>query len=104
MVIAAGVTGSEVRLAAPAVPPASRVSSRFQSVLLAGIVGLLLGIFAAFALAYLGLSGEPGPLWGKPEALWNRVFRWVLSESPGLPPRPQPAVRPVAATGDPPGG
>jgi uncharacterized protein involved in exopolysaccharide biosynthesis len=67
--VAAAISGSEVRFALPAVPPDKRSSSRLLPVLVAALVGLLLGAMAAYAVEYL-LAGGPPPR--------NRLWRWVL--------------------------
>lgn len=83
--IASAVTDSEVRFAAPAVPPKKPVSSRTRDILIAGALGLALGIFAAFGAEYLLGPQPPQTLLGKPGWLWNRAFRWMMSEGAGLP-------------------
>ena len=77
--IATGIMGSVVRFASPALPPVNRVSSRTTPVLIAGLVGLLLGVIAAYVVEFL-LAGGPPPqaLAGNPLAPWNRLWRWVL--------------------------
>jgi uncharacterized protein involved in exopolysaccharide biosynthesis len=84
--VATAVTGSEVRFAAPAVPPTTRAISRAMMALVAGILGIFLGIVFTFGIEYLGLS-LPQTLWGDPGTPWNRAFRWVVTEGAGLPAR-----------------
>jgi uncharacterized protein involved in exopolysaccharide biosynthesis len=77
--VAAAISGSEVRFALPAVPPMGAASSRITPVLVAALVGLLLGVMAAYLVEFL-LAGGPAPeaLAGSPSAPWNRLWRWVL--------------------------
>jgi capsular polysaccharide biosynthesis protein len=67
--VAAAISSSEVRFALPAVPPTNRVQSPSTSVLVVVLVGLLLGVMAAFAVEFL-LAGGPPPR--------NRLWRWIL--------------------------
>lgn len=43
------------------------------------LLGLVLGIMSAYMLDYLGPSAVPQRLWGPPDAVWNRAFRWALT-------------------------
>lgn len=54
--LAQSATNSEVRMAAPAVPPLEPIEgpSLLMSVLIAAIVGLMLGIFVAFIASFMG--------------------------------------------------
>ncbi|NJP05231.1 MAG: hypothetical protein HC837_06180 [Chloroflexaceae bacterium] len=45
---------------------------------LAVLVGLVIGLMAAYLLDYLGPESVPQNLVGKPDAWWNRAFRWVV--------------------------
>lgn len=53
--ISAQTTGSEVRFAAPAVEPRGPVSpKKMQNTAIAGMLGLMIGLFGAFAIEYFG--------------------------------------------------
>ncbi|HYN86981.1 MAG TPA: Wzz/FepE/Etk N-terminal domain-containing protein, partial [Ardenticatenaceae bacterium] len=77
--IATAVTGSEVRLAAPAFAPSAPVATGQNSVPIAAAAGLLLGIVLAFALHYLAPGVVPQAIVGRPSFIWNRAFRWVMT-------------------------
>ncbi len=78
--VAAAISGSEVRFALPAVPPVGRSSSRTTPVLTATLVGLLLGVMAAYMVEFLQAEGQsPQAFAGNPSAPWNRLWRWMLS-------------------------
>ncbi|MDP3046001.1 MAG: hypothetical protein Q8O07_00780, partial [Chloroflexota bacterium] len=66
--------------ASPAVAPINRSSSGSTPVLVVTLVGLLLGMMAAYVVEFL-LAGGPPPqaLAGNPSAPWNRLWRWVLA-------------------------
>jgi len=61
--VAVGTTGIEVALASPAAVPDQDTVSGVRNVMLAGAVGLMLGVFAAYAIefwwGYKGLEPEP---------------------------------------------
>jgi len=61
--VAVQTTGTEVALAAPAAAPEKDIVSGAKNTLLAALVGLMLGVFAAYAIefwwAYKGLEPEP---------------------------------------------
>lgn len=86
--IASAVMSSEVRFAAPAIPPNERPArGTARNLALAGAVGLILGIVAVFGIDYLGEEILPQTLLGHPRLLWNRAFRWIVTAGPGLPDR-----------------
>ena len=91
--VASAVTGSEVRVASPAFAPGRRSASSVMVVVIAGILGLLLGIVAALLVDALVPNTAPGRLWGDPSRPWNRVYRWVMTPRGGLPPRGTQANR-----------
>jgi capsular polysaccharide biosynthesis protein len=94
--VASTVQGGEVRMVDPAIPSERRSYSIFKRVLLAALLGLLLGpILALLVDLTLGLQPRVR-LWGNPNAPWNRGLRWVLNE----PVRLNEAHSRPAASGD----
>ncbi|MBN1890313.1 MAG: hypothetical protein JW850_20130 [Thermoflexales bacterium] len=83
--IATSVTGSEVRFAAPAVTPTTRLASRAMGVATAALLGALLGVLLVFGIDYLAGSTGLQVGWGNPNAFWNRIPSWLLASGPGLP-------------------
>ncbi len=78
--LATAVTGSEVRLASPAIPPARRTTGLLPKVAIAALSGLLIGVIAAFVLhAFFQDAVARIPNKGA----FNRAARWVLMSQPG---------------------
>jgi uncharacterized protein involved in exopolysaccharide biosynthesis len=84
--IATAVTGSEVRLAAPATPPVRRASSRALILIAAVIIGLICGLVAVWLAQLFAPTSIPQAFLGSPSLPWNRWFRWIMTPIGGLPP------------------
>ncbi len=79
------VSTSEARVAFEALPPTERSAPRrLLNTALAGVIGLMLGIFTAFAMAYLQPENAEETLPVAPPA-GNSLARWFLAEASGLP-------------------
>lgn len=78
--LATAVTGSEVRLASPAIPPERRTMGLLPKVAIAALSGLIIGLIAAFVLhAFFEDTVARIPNRGA----FNRAARWVLLPQPG---------------------
>jgi capsular polysaccharide biosynthesis protein len=79
--VADQLPGTEVRLAARAPVPTVPVSVREKrlNLAIAGFLGLIIGLLGAFWLEYLGPDSPPKHLFGRPDAIWNRAFRWMMT-------------------------
>jgi uncharacterized protein involved in exopolysaccharide biosynthesis len=76
--LANAVSGSEVRLASPALPPERRTRGILPMIGFGALIGLLVGIIAAFVLHALfedAIARIPDKGW------FNRAARWVLAPS-----------------------
>lgn len=79
------VSTSEARVAFEALPPTKRSAPRrLFNTALAGVIGLMLGIFTAFAMAYLQPENAEETLPVVPP-VGNSLVRWFLAEASGLP-------------------
>ncbi|MEA3396513.1 MAG: GNVR domain-containing protein, partial [Chloroflexota bacterium] len=79
------VSTSEARVAFEALPPTERSAPRrLLNTALAGVIGLMLGIFTAFAMAYLQPENAEETLPAASPA-GNSLARWFLAEASGLP-------------------
>ncbi len=73
--LATAVTGSEVRLASPAIPPERRTAGLLPKVAIAALAGLIIGLVAVFVIhAFFEDAVARIPNRGA----FNRVARWVL--------------------------
>lgn len=79
--VADQLPGTEVRLAARAPVPTVPVSIKEKrlNLAIAGFLGLIIGLLGAFWLEYLGPDSPPKHLFGRPDAIWNRAFRWIMT-------------------------
>lgn len=73
--LASAVSGSEVRLASPALPPESRTMGLLPKVAIATLVGLLIGIVLAF-IAHYALQERINRISNK--GAFNRMTLWVF--------------------------
>ena len=79
------VSTSEARVAFEALPPTARSAPRrLSNTALAGVIGLMLGVFTAFVMAYLQPESVEEALPAAPLA-GNFLARWFLAEASGLP-------------------
>lgn len=79
------VSTSAARVAFEALPPTERSApKRLMNTALAGVIGLMLGIFTAFAMSYLQPENAEETF---PDAspAGNFLARWFLAEASGLP-------------------
>lgn len=83
--IASSIMGSEVRFAGPAAVPVAPSTSGTKFILTAFIVGLVLGILAAYLVQFFVSTLIPQGFWGPPSRIWNRAYRWMMTPSSGLP-------------------
>lgn len=75
--------GTEVRFAAMASVPtrANNDRERQLNMVVAAILGGLLGLVLSFGREFLVPAAAPRRVWGPPQAFWNRAIHWVLSPS-----------------------
>ena len=79
------VSTSEARVAFEALPPTERSAPRrLLNTALAGVIGLMLGIFTAFAMSYLQPENVEEALPVAPPA-GHSLTGWFLAEASGLP-------------------
>lgn len=77
--LATAVTGSEVRLASPAIPPERRTTGLLPKVAIAALSGFIIGLIAAFIIhAFFEDAVARIPDRGA----FNRAARWVLLPQP----------------------
>lgn len=77
--LATAVTGSEVRLASPAIPPERRTTGLLPKVAIAALSGFIIGLIAAFVIhAFFEDAVARIPDRGA----FNRAARWVLLPQP----------------------
>lgn len=87
--VADKLPGTEVRFAARAsvpVKPSTTTVERLWSVVLA-FFGFLIGLVGTYGMEFLGPRQPPQRIIGKPEAWWNRLFRWTFTRAELPPPR-----------------
>jgi len=77
--LASAVSGSEVRMASPALPPERRVVGLGTTIGIAALVGLLLGIGLCF-IAQALIGDDPKKVPG--QGSFGRLARWVLLPQP----------------------
>jgi capsular polysaccharide biosynthesis protein len=73
--LSSAVSGSEVRLASPALPPSARMSGLLPKIAIASLIGLLAGVLLAFVCHY-ALQERINRIPEK--GAFNRMSRWVL--------------------------
>ncbi len=73
--LASAVSGSEVRLASPALPPDRRTMGLLPKVAIAALIGLLIGVVLAF-IAHYALQERINHIPDK--SAFNRMARWVF--------------------------
>ncbi len=77
--ISSAITGSEVRLAIPAMTAVEHTESRLATIIMAGILGFLFGLVVSSALYFL-MGNEPlRTVEGKSQPVWSRAVRWLLT-------------------------
>jgi capsular polysaccharide biosynthesis protein len=73
--LASAVSGSEVRLASPALPPDRRMMGTLPKIAIAALIGLLMGVVLAF-IAHYALQERINRIPDK--GAFNRMTRWVF--------------------------
>lgn len=85
--VADQIPGTEVRFASEAtvpVSPANRTERAFN-IILAVLLGLMLGLVGAVVLEFATPGSLPRRIVGGADAPWNRAWRWLTKPSPAIP-------------------
>ncbi len=84
--VADQLPGSEVRFASRATVPTRPANSNelVLNVALFAVLGVLVGLLGAVVLEFSRPSSIPQRVFGKPERVWNRAWRWCVKPSPEI--------------------
>lgn len=87
--VADKLPGTEVRFAARASVPVNPVITTAEryGLIIFIFLGFLIGLVGTYGMEFLGPHQPPQRIIGKPEAWWNRLFRWTFTRAELPPPR-----------------